>query len=300
MSTRDLEAFVAVVETGSIVGASARLNLTQPGVTRRVQSLEELLGAELLDRTSKPLKPTPVGLHAYEHGRRVLRAWEDLKNGASAQELTGEFRLGITPSLSDASLAAPLDRLRREFPKLELKVSASWSPELQHMLLRNEIDAAAICMTEGQAPPDPFEADNLGSQPVIVIASSHFDLPERATLNDLSRCPWVMNKDGCGFRNALRRAFDASRLPFNVAVEAIDHNLRLSLVARGIGIGFVTQSALAANPLRETVRVVELVDFHPRVCAWLIHRPPAGRLTKPLALFRETLQAALTEGDWES
>ncbi len=40
MNTRDLEAFLAVVETGSIVGASMRLHLTQPGVSRRIQSLE--------------------------------------------------------------------------------------------------------------------------------------------------------------------------------------------------------------------------------------------------------------------
>ena len=39
MNTHDLVAFVAVVETGSIVAASARLNLTQPGVTRRIQNL---------------------------------------------------------------------------------------------------------------------------------------------------------------------------------------------------------------------------------------------------------------------
>jgi DNA-binding transcriptional LysR family regulator len=58
MNIHDLEAFVAVVETGSIVGASARLNLMQPGVTRRVQNLEERLGAALLDRQSKPLKLT--------------------------------------------------------------------------------------------------------------------------------------------------------------------------------------------------------------------------------------------------
>ncbi|HET7885554.1 MAG TPA: LysR family transcriptional regulator, partial [Bradyrhizobium sp.] len=80
MNTHDLVAFVAVVETGSIVGASARLNLTQPGVTRRIQNLEEMLGTKLLDRLSKPLKPTTAGQAAYEHGRRVLRMIDDLKS----------------------------------------------------------------------------------------------------------------------------------------------------------------------------------------------------------------------------
>ncbi|MFP4899548.1 LysR family transcriptional regulator, partial [Paraburkholderia sp. BR14261] len=65
MNTRDLEAFVAVVESGSLVRASERLFLTQPGLTRRVQNLETTLGIELLDRQSKPLKPTAAGNEVY-------------------------------------------------------------------------------------------------------------------------------------------------------------------------------------------------------------------------------------------
>ncbi|OXH82922.1 LysR family transcriptional regulator, partial [Burkholderia multivorans] len=56
MNTRDLQAFVAVVDSGSMVAAATRLHLTQPGLTRRVQNLETLLGVPLLDRQSKPLK----------------------------------------------------------------------------------------------------------------------------------------------------------------------------------------------------------------------------------------------------
>ncbi|EGC98479.1 LysR family transcriptional regulator, partial [Burkholderia sp. TJI49] len=44
MNTRDLQAFVAVVDSGSMVAAAAKLHLTQPGLTRRVQNLETLLG----------------------------------------------------------------------------------------------------------------------------------------------------------------------------------------------------------------------------------------------------------------
>jgi DNA-binding transcriptional LysR family regulator len=61
LNTRDLEAFVAVVESGSMVRAAEKLHLTQPGLTRRVQNLESTLGNELLDRQSKPLKPTAAG-----------------------------------------------------------------------------------------------------------------------------------------------------------------------------------------------------------------------------------------------
>ena len=129
MNTHDLVAFVAVVETGSIVAASARLNLTQPGVTRRIQNLEEMLGTELLDRLSKPLKPTAAGHQAYEQGRRVLRMLDDLRSGVAADGLVrGEFRLGISPYLSESGLTGPLDTLRAEFPALAVRVVSGWSP----------------------------------------------------------------------------------------------------------------------------------------------------------------------------
>lgn len=61
MNLDDLQAFVAAVETGSVGRAALRLNLTQPAVSRRIQRLEEALDTTLLDRDSKPAKPTPAG-----------------------------------------------------------------------------------------------------------------------------------------------------------------------------------------------------------------------------------------------
>jgi DNA-binding transcriptional LysR family regulator len=294
MNIRDLEAFVAVVESGSIVGASARLNLTQPAVTRRVQNLEGELRTALLDRQAKPLKPTAAGRETYEHGRRVLRSLEDLRAGLSPDgDIGGEFRLGIMPYLSEAALAFPLDRLRGEFPHLTLRVTSGWSPRLIDMVARSELDATAVCLADGVAPPDELASDDLGTQAVILVAAPSLGVPQPASLHDLARFPWVMNETGCGFRGFLRHSFEAARLPFNVAVEALSAELRMSLVARGLGIGIVTPAALADSPWRQSVSIVKTTDFDPRVRAWVLHRPPAGRLSRPIARFRDALNEAL-------
>lgn len=290
MNIPDLEAFVAVVETGSIVAASARLNLTQPGVTRRIQNLEERLGTALLDRQSKPLKPTASGRDAYEHGRRILRSLADLKASLSPQaDPAGEFRLGIMPYLSDEALAMPIDRLRGAFPQLTLRITASWSPRLIEQVSRSEIDAAALCLADGMAPPDDLIGEELGIQRVLLVAAPALGVPERPDLAALSRYPWVMNESGCGFRAFIRRSFEAAHLPFQVGVEAMSADLRLSLVARGHGIGIVTPAAFAGSPWRDAVEVVDSPEFRPQVRSWLLHRPPAGRLARPIALFRDTL-----------
>jgi DNA-binding transcriptional LysR family regulator len=294
MNIRDLEAFVAVVESGSIVGASARLNLTQPAVTRRVQNLEGELRTALLDRQAKPLKPTAAGRETYEHGRRVLRSLEDLRAGLRPDgDIGGEFRLGIMPYLSEAALAFPLDRLRGEFPHLTLRVTSGWSPRLIDMVARSELEATAVCLADGVAPPDELASDDLGTQAVILVAAPSLGVPQPASLHDLARFPWVMNEAGCGFRGFLRHSFEAARLPFTVAVEALSAELRMSLVARGLGIGIVTPAALADSPWRQSVSIVKTTDFDPRVRAWVLHRPPAGRLSRPIARFRDALNEAL-------
>jgi DNA-binding transcriptional LysR family regulator len=294
MNTHDLVAFVAVVETGSIVAASARLNLTQPGVTRRIQNLEEMLGAKLLDRMSKPLKPTSAGHAAYEHGRRVLRMIDDLKSGVADDGVVrGEFRLGLTPFLSEAGLSAPLDAVRAEFPELAVRVVSGWSPHQLERIGRNELDAAAVCLPDGLVPNADLVADDLGVQPVIFVVARNMKIPATVDLDYLSRVWWVINQDGCGFRDTVRRRFEAAHLPFNVAVDALDSELRLSLVARGVGISLVTPFGLRRSAFRRQLKLVKVRDFKPKVRAWVVHRAPAGRLAKPIKAFRDRLDREL-------
>jgi len=294
MNIHDLEAFVAVVETGSIVAASAQINLTQPGITRRIQNLEDSLGIVLLDRQSKPLRPTAAGREAYEHGRRVLRSVDDFKAGVSpGGEIRGEFRLGVMPYLSEAALAIPLDRLRKQFPDLTLRINSGWSPRLMEQVARSQLDAAALCLADGVHPPEDLVAENIGSQSVLLVASPTLGVPKAARLEELSRFDWVMNETGCGFRSYIRHRFETSRLPFRVGVEALSADLRLSLVARGLGIGIVTPAAFAGSPWRDRIEVIESVDFQPKVTAWVLHRPPAGRLAQPIATFTKALREGL-------
>jgi DNA-binding transcriptional LysR family regulator len=294
MNTRDLEAFLAVVETGSIVGASARLHLTQPGVSRRIQSLEEQLGVALLDRQSKPLKPTAAGRETYAQGRRMLRVLDDLKTGLSPEGVvSGDFRLGISPYLSEVGITALADRLRDSFPDLALRITTGWPEQLLGQLRGNEIDVAAFCLPDALDPPTEIEADALDIQPLFVAASRSLELPSPATLQDLSSLPWIINQDGCGFRSAIQRRFDQENLSLQIGIEVLSSDLRLSLVARGLGITLATRAAIENSPLRDALQVVPVKDFEPRVRAWIVRRPPIGRLVKPIKCLTSALEAAI-------
>ncbi|KVR09908.1 LysR family transcriptional regulator [Burkholderia ubonensis] len=297
MNTRDLQAFVAVVDSGSMVAAAAKLHLTQPGLTRRVQNLETLLGVPLLERQSKPLKPTAAGREVYTLARNVLGAVDELMAvGAPEREPSGELRIGVPPFLSELALERPVDRLRDAFPRLTLRVTAGWSPALVAGLERGALDAAAVMMPASAVLPDALTTTLLGTQPAVLVAARDFPLPDGPlTLDALSQFPWVLSQDGCGMRSALSRAFGTAGLPFNVAVEAFGSDLQLSLVARGAGIGIASPTALARSAHRDGLRVVRPSGLETRINIWFVHGALPGRLLRPVTLLRDALAEVLAQ-----
>lgn len=294
MNTKDLAAFIAVVDTGSIVAASARLNLTQPGVTRRIHSLEDQLGVTLLDRQSKPLKPTAAGHQAYVQGLRVLETLDELRFGiAPDKPVRGVLRLGITPYFSESALSDSLRQLRHDFPELSINVQSGWSPDQLERVKRGQLDVAAICMRDDEEPPSELVAHSLGVHPVIFVVRRDMDIAETVDLVELSKLPWIINQDGCGYRSGLKRRFDAAGLPFDVAVEALHSDLRLTLAAQGAGVAVVTPLAFEQSALREQLKILRVAEFDSSVHAWMIHSSSIGNLSRPVSSLRATLERQL-------
>ncbi|HUW54777.1 MAG TPA: LysR family transcriptional regulator [Rhodanobacter sp.] len=294
MNTRDLHAFVAVVDSGSIVQAAATLHLTQPGVTRRVQSLETMLGLQLLDRQSKPLRPTAAGREVYLKGRQLLHAEEELMALTRPDaEPSGELRLGMPPFVAERALTTPIDCLRESYPLLRLRILAGWSPSLAQRMEQGDLDVVVVVFPENMPPPAGMLAHELGRQAIKVVASRSMNLRTRVSLKDLAAVPWVLSQDGCGMRATLRRALESQGLPFNVGVEASGADLQLSLVARGAGIGLVPSDLLADSHCRNQLKVLSVSDFKVSVVAWLVHRPLPPRLEAPVALLLAQLRKAM-------
>jgi DNA-binding transcriptional LysR family regulator len=85
-----LRAFVWILEEGSFSAAARRLRRTQPAVTRMLQILEDQIGAELVERRAKPLRPTAIGARVLQSAREILTAADRLTNG-SIRDLARRF-----------------------------------------------------------------------------------------------------------------------------------------------------------------------------------------------------------------
>jgi DNA-binding transcriptional LysR family regulator len=107
--------------------------------------------------------------------------------------------------------------------------------------------------------------------------------------------PWIVNPAGCGGRELLRGELSSSRLPFKIGVEAYGVELKLALVAKGLGLGLVLPKILQTSPFRKEVRVIPVSDFRPRVSTW-VRSPQVGKLAGPVISLRATLKQRLLNG----
>lgn len=142
MDLDELRAFVAAVETGSIVAAARSLNFARATLRRRLDELEARAGVRLLRRTAQGVTPTEAGAVLAARGRRILEDATALVSSVRevGAEPTGELRFALPVGLPPQIVTPLFSVLRRRYPQLSLRLRFAEDP-LE--ALRGEVDVAA-------------------------------------------------------------------------------------------------------------------------------------------------------------
>lgn len=290
MNLGDIQALVAVVETGSLAHAAVKLHLTQPAITRRIQRLEETLAVKLLDRDVKPARLTAEGRVAYAECIHVLNAAESLK-GAVGADFDSERTLRIGISVGVADLVLPL--LLPSPPEWEpVCFEVAPSPFLERSVAERNFDAALVFREVGR---EPRAGERLARLSVSVVAARKLGLPARVALNDLRGQRWVLCPDGCGYRRALEHGLYGAAQALDVAASLWGFEQQAGLVASGVGLGLIPDRILAQSRHGTDLAIVKVSDFSAALDLWAV-RPDVAMAPKPrFAPIRNALLTALAE-----
>ncbi len=148
----DYRYFVAVARAGTLAGAARTLKVDQTTCGRRLQALEEALGARLFDRTPDGLRLTPAGTRALEHAEAIEAAALALERRVSGEDarLEGAVRLAASETMAVAFLARELATFHARHPGIALELVTGSSAV---NLLKREADLAV------RATPRPTQAN---------------------------------------------------------------------------------------------------------------------------------------------
>lgn len=117
----DIDAFLHVVETGSISAAATQLNLTKSVVSKRVTDLEQALGVALLNRSTRGATPTDEGVTFHARGRAIMQQLDEAANEVAATdgELTGSLRVSAPMTLGTLYLGPMFASFLQRHPRLD-------------------------------------------------------------------------------------------------------------------------------------------------------------------------------------
>ncbi|WP_437884342.1 LysR family transcriptional regulator [Pseudomonas sp. LRF_L74] len=269
--TEDVQAFVAVVRHGSLILAAEALQVSQPAITRRIQSLEETLGVELLERHTKPLKPSPAGLAIYDQCRQILREMQVLKSMVAHTAVpSGVLRLGAPFIINGSPLVQSILGVKQHYPNLRVQVTPGWSSTLISRVENGELDAALAVQPQISTLPPSVTGELLADLEMCVVAPLG-EFEERPYhLREIYSRGWVLNPRECGMRSSLEAALTSQSLPLTLNVDVLNSDMQLELVAAGLGLGLVPRHLLELNPHRARLGIIELADFKLNNRIWMV------------------------------
>lgn len=271
---RQIEAFKAVIETGTVSRAAEVLNMSQPAASKLLTNLEADIGLELFERRRGLLVPTARGVRFYEEVDRIFSGLNQINQAVDTlrREERGQLVIGVLPGLSGHFVCDVIQSFTRLHPDVHIALHGRSSQYLMEWMRSGHLDLALVA---GRFDGGHIETELILRQPIVCFLP--FDHPLAAKdvlrLEDIAEAPFISFMSSSYTRLQLDRIFEAQGLRPNIVMEASNAQNVCELVACGLGIALAHPIYIAELSGKVAIRPFlpqEMADF-------LLCRPRQGR-----------------------
>ena len=252
-----MRTFVRIVEAGSLSAAARQLATTQATISRRLQSLEAMLGVKLVLRTTHAMKLTDDGERCYEHAKHIIDAWLALEDGLNVteDEPVGTLRVRAPHAFGQQQLLTPLLEFLQRYPNL----SVEWMLNDKRVdFLGDNID----CAIRVGAEVDPATVTVLLAEvPRSVVATPGLleNYPHIIQPEQLSALPWIALNTFYQHNVSLTHRFSREPVTIPIAPRLSTDSIYVARNAAlaGLGVSVVSSWTVAEDVAQG--RLIELV-----------------------------------------
>ncbi|MCP8690035.1 LysR family transcriptional regulator [Marinobacterium sedimentorum] len=241
MNTKQLTAFRAIMQQGSMSDAARRLDVSQPAISRLIRDLEQDLGFSLFERRNSRVYATAAARAFYRQVQHHFSGLDRLEQSADQIRMmkSGSLRIGAIPALAQTVLPAIIAGFRRGRDDVAISLGSYETDELLPRVAGHQFDLALVELpadTAGVQSGPAYSAD----QVCIAPAGHHFGASARVRVEDLEHEPFISVgcSDSAWYQRAQRLLRDCLVRPDEVlAVER--PILAPALVREGVGVALV-------------------------------------------------------------
>lgn len=261
MRLEQLQAFIAVAETGSFQQAALRCQVTQSTVSRQVQSLENDLGVPLVHRHTQA-KLTIAGDRFLNKAKKICSEWDSAKREL-ATLINGkqtELSIAAIPSVCAYQMPCILEKFRHVYPQVQLRLTALGSDRALKVLRDGLIDLAVIMNNRFINVSHELVLDRLYVDTVQVLMAVDHPLAQYQSVpwQKLASYPHVVFKDGYATQRLVQEQFKSQQLELDAALELNSLDAFRGVVRQGNLIALLPSSSLCELDATLTVRPTEL------------------------------------------
>jgi DNA-binding transcriptional LysR family regulator len=240
MDTRQLKTLLAIAESGSFSKAADVVHLTVSAVSQQIQALEQEVGAQFFDRSSRPPRLTAAGQQMVEAARDLVRTAENAIDAVSGRRVVGTLAIGSVRTSAISLLPRAIVQFRADHPGLRIKLRVAMSETLLQDVLAGRLDAAMVA-EHGDFPPRlrwrPFLRE-----PLFLVAPP--GAPQLTAEEFLARYPYVRFRSNVPLAHMIDLELARLDVTLNEVAEIDTISAIVSCVANGLGVSVVPQVAI--------------------------------------------------------
>lgn len=289
---RQIDAFKAVIESGTVSRAAEILGVSQPAVSKLLAHLEADIGMVLFERgRGRLLVPTERGMRLYAEITRIFAGIDEV--GRAIESIRREDReqlvIGLMPGLSGPFIRQVLERFRRKWPDVYISIASLSSRAIVELLETRQADVGIISI---RMVTEHLETEPLLDHPLVCVLPLGHRLAAKAriTVDDLAGEPIISFAPGSSTRARLDALFSARGLSPNVVIDASTAHNVCEFVAAGMGVTLEHPLLIESVHGRVAVRPFEPTT----VFNFLLCRPRGGRNRELVQSFIEETRETAT------
>ena len=249
MNIDDLQAFIAVADTGSFSLAAEKLFITQPAVSKRIAALEASLNHKVFDRIGRHVALTPAGTELLPRAQNIIQQLKDTKR--TLQELSGEIvgvlRIATSHHIGLHHLPPILQRFSDQHPEVNLEVEFVDSEKAYRRVAEGECELGIVTLAPSSTAP--LSAEIIWPDPLSFVVSSRHPLAQKGikqkiSLQELGRYRAILPDATTYTGRLIRSHFESANVKIDSGMTTNYLETIKMMVSVGLGWSVLPQTML--------------------------------------------------------